>query len=748
MTTHFTRLSNAYAITLGSRLLPGAGAYGVGAVASVMPDESRARAWLNEVADQLATLDRGVADIVRVGDPWKFMRRAAGEGLAGIEGANPAAFPERFMFMVRVEEAGSSLPTVLASITNNGWDSCLTRTGAQDLDHAEVLHWKRFDILDDVTGQWGQRCPFREWQQGEPLYELRSEHLVVLLANVPLLDHWNSTEGSFAFFTSQEQATHYHKHHLSDGRNRMFSVAANAPDDPHAAMASLSPLPVHDLKARLEELSRIKPFAAWCVNPDGHRENSGYGRLLYGGEHPVGLTDGAAAPPRMAAVSGIWMVMPSNQFVVERSLAPWTGRDTIRWSGGQALQLLPLDRSFVLDPGLATIEIDKELTETDAEQAVAQHLDSVRLVDTWGELDAGLDDETRHLDQFHIVCWDAVTGESSDDPWRFPGFLAAAQHLAAYEREHDQNHRVEGASSCNYIGFSGSGDAQFESLRSSRFRLGLRRIVLRILRRNGYRPSDAADLVALCNGTLSTLHVEYAGFAKDLLWSTPLDQQEPLVAALGIPEEQWTTWHETAGVTVDPRGELFAKEQIGHANWALLLPKTQHFVATALVHMSEQGHAPQLDYAPISLEVVKALEVELAEVFAGLRNAFTKQIFEHDPKDRAEVSLVDFLTGKKAPTLGTMAFLLGKPKSGASALRVTLHDYVNQLPNGEFLSSNAFVKEGLQRVIHKYRNGGVHDSAIPEDTCRECIDILIGSIASPGYVPRVASLRQSYAGQH
>ncbi len=129
MTAYFDRLRDAYAITLGERLMPGAGVYGVGAIAPVMPDKVSAQAWLDEFAEDIASLDRGSADIIPVGDPWKFMRRAAGEGLAGIEGANGELFPDRYMFMVRVEEAGAMLPTVLASITDAGWDKCLTRSG-------------------------------------------------------------------------------------------------------------------------------------------------------------------------------------------------------------------------------------------------------------------------------------------------------------------------------------------------------------------------------------------------------------------------------------------------------------------------------------------------------------------------------------------------------------------------------------------------------------------------------------------
>jgi hypothetical protein len=740
MTDQFDKLRNAYAITLGERLMPGAGSYGVGAITVVMPDKQAARAWLDEFANDLASLDRGPADVVPVGDPWKFMRRAAGEGLAGIEGANAEAFPGRFMFMVRVEEAGATLPTVLASITEKGWDACLTRTGVANLDHAEVLHWQRFDILDQVTGSWGQLCPFRCWEQGEALYELGSDSIVVLLANVPLLGNWNSTEGAFAFFTSEEQATHYHHHHLGDGRNRMLFVGPGAPKDPHEAMASLRPTPVADLRARLEELSRISPLAAWCVNPDGHRENSAYGRLFYGEHHPVGLPDDGSEAPRMAAVSGIWKVMPGNTFEMDRSMPPWTGRDTIRWSGGQSLQLLPLDRSFVMDPGLDSIELEEHLTESEAEDVVAVHLDSISLEGAWQQLSAAVDQVANRLDQFHILCWDAVTGGGADFPWRFNGFSAALRHLAAYEREHDQHHRVEGAVSCGHIGFSGSGDAEFEELRSARFRLGLRRLALRVLRR-GYRPDDAADLVALCNGTLSTLHVDFAGYAKDLLWTSPPEQADEILEALEIAEHDRFAWARSADAFVDARGKRLVAARVGDAAWALLLPQVRHFLGTAMTHLEDQGHAPQLDYAPISIEVVKALEVELVALLDGFRRSHGAAIPGHDANDMTDRVLVEFFEGKK-PTLGNMPFLLKRPKGKASQLRLALHRYLASLPNGAFVTSASFVK-GLQKAIDTYRNRGAHDSPILEGICRECVDVLVGHPDAPGYIPRVVGWKSA-----
>jgi hypothetical protein len=733
MSDQFDKLRAAYSITVGNDLLPGAGGYGVGAVALVMPDEPSALAWIEENINDLTSLERGPAGIIEVGDPWRFMRRAAREGLAGIESPNKEAPPSGYMFMVRVEEAGTTLPTVLASITEDGWDKCLTRTGVKNLDHAEVFHWQRYDILDRVTGQWGKNCPFRNWEQGDKLYELRSDSLVVLIANVPLLGDWNSPKGAFAFFTSKEEATHYHHHHLGDGRNRMLLVSPGAPEDAHEAMASLQPRPLNDLNSRLEELSTISPIAAWCVNPDGHRENSAYGRIFGSNFSDDDLHRQA---PSMSAVSGIWNVQPNNYFKLIEPLAPWSTNDTIRWSGGQSLQLIPLDRTFILQQAIDGLIISDEPTDSDTEEMVTQFLESIGLEESWDHLFKTVDRVSERLEQFHIVCWDAVTGDGADHPWRFPSFLEALKHLAAYEREHDRHHRIEGAVSCGNIGFSGSGDAHFEDLRSSRFCLGLKRLALRTFQKS-YQPRDATDLVALCNGTLSTLHVNFAGYAKDLLWASPSEQEEGLLDDLGIDEGEWRQWSDSSSATIDPTGRKLIIDQIGEANWELLLPQVQHFLATALLHLNQQGSAPQMDYAPISLEIVKALEVELSDIFRSFRDTIPARGMVYNEDDHAECSLMFFLEGKKPPTLGPASHLFRESGTDASELRKAFHQFLTGLPNGEFLTSNKFVKRGLQRVIHKYRNGGVHDSPISEQVCRECVKILIGSPYQLGYIPQV-----------
>lgn len=736
----FEKLATSYVIAVGDQLLKWAGGYPIGAVASVLPDKETGLKFIDDYRADLKSEGLEDPHLLSVGDPFRLMRRAAGEGLAGIEGARIDIFPERFMFMVRVEEAGANLPTILTSITEEGWGPSLTRAGEADISHASLLHWQRFDILDQVTGVWGQQCPFRDWDHGDQFYELRTDKLVVLLANVPLLEDWNSTEGAFAFFTEEANAHHYLEHHLGDGRNRMLSVGPFDHNDARQMMASLRSEPVHDLRDRLAELQQIKPFAAWCINPDSSRENGGYGRLIYV-NHPAAVGETASGPlPRMIAVSGHWSVQPRNIFKLEQPFAPWTGKDTVRWSGGQALQLVPLDRSFAT--GAVPDDIDYEdLTDSDAEVIVAQKLHSENDMEAaWKRLASWCEDMDGHLHQFHLITWDAVTGDGADSPWRFPNVFEVLSFLATYERLHDRSHRSVGAVSCTHIGFAGSNDEDFESLRSQRFQLGLSRIGLRILQ-HGYIPKDADDLVALCNGMLRTLHVDVAGYPKDLIWASSSEQGDTMCEKLSIEEATYYHWAKSADVAIDPEGKKLVLERIGVGPWESLLPKTQHFLATALQHLKQQGHAPQLDYAGISLEVVKALEVELIRVFEGYREHMGPNFPAYDKEVHAQQSLVDYLNGGKAPTIGTISYLLRKPTVDDSELARSLYEYVMSLDNGEFLTSSKFAKKGLNRVIHKYRNSGVHDSPISWETCMECVEKVIGTLQKPGYLTLISSTK-------
>jgi hypothetical protein len=237
--------------------------------------------------------------------------------------------------------------------------------------------------------------------------------------------------------------------------------------------------------------------------------------------------------------------------------------------------------------------------------------------------------------------------------------------------------------------------------------------------------------------------VDYAGYANDLLWSTQSDDQAKLLKVFGISEERWEAWSNSAVLSVDQRGERLVLERMDANAWQHLEPKSRHFLSTALHHLAEQGSAPQLDYAPISIEIVKALEVELVAILTSFKATVGQTSLQPGEKDPAEQNLANYLTGKKPPSkppsLGNMPFLFRKNQSPASPLHIALHQYLKTLPNYGFLTDPTFVNTDLDRVVKTFRNGGAHDSPIPEGICRECVDMLIGSHNQIGLIQQVAA---------
>ncbi len=81
------------------------------------------------------------------------------------------------------------------------------------------------------------------------------------------------------------------------------------------------------------ELEQIWGIAAWCIIPSGHREDSGFGRFWKLGEDQSF---------QLRSVAGNWVIRRGNQFEKTDEPLAWAGNDTLFWSGGQSVQLLPL----------------------------------------------------------------------------------------------------------------------------------------------------------------------------------------------------------------------------------------------------------------------------------------------------------------------------------------------------------------------------------------------------------------------
>jgi hypothetical protein len=219
----YQALARSYGVFRGEQPLPGAGALRQAAVTPVFCDRGEAQS----LADELARSDPEqftVIHVVEVGDPLVFMRRVAGWGIGGLV-CQSAQDREQlgvlgFTFMTRVEEAGRELPTVLTAQIANGIGPSLTRLGPRELPHDALIHWVRYDIMDRLSASWGKASPFREWNPGDPFFEIRSPYSLVRIMEVELLGQWLSVDGAVPFFTSTTAAEECLHRELRTGRTR------------------------------------------------------------------------------------------------------------------------------------------------------------------------------------------------------------------------------------------------------------------------------------------------------------------------------------------------------------------------------------------------------------------------------------------------------------------------------------------------------------------------------------------------
>ena len=145
----------------------GAGLLSDGLIVPIFLDQVSAQAVLDGLAETSPELELSIAGL---GDPFKAMRKGAGEGAAGFQVSGETCDDHRkrlvaertagrvlFPFLVRISEAGSQWPTVLGSALLCDTGVYLTRRGAVQFGPHDLKQWKRWDVMDmgqcpDVPG--------------------------------------------------------------------------------------------------------------------------------------------------------------------------------------------------------------------------------------------------------------------------------------------------------------------------------------------------------------------------------------------------------------------------------------------------------------------------------------------------------------------------------------------------------------------------------------------------------------------
>ncbi len=717
----------------GEEFLPGFGAHRYGAITPAFIAENEAIALGQTLVDQgicTGYLAR------QIGPPWRFMQQAAAQGLCAIQlqGSSTSEL-QGYIFANRVEEAGHHLPTLLIDPRNLDEICAITPLGKKMVRYGDVVPWASYDLIDQRLGSLLAESPFSGFSAGQPFFEIRSESSIVTFADVNILGDYINTEGAIAFFSSRELAEQTLAR-LPSLRHGRFTGIDTVPEE------TLKVYQISDLAVRLNELQHEYWAIKYCINPHEHRSASAWGMFVK--PQPKNCAQDAVFDDIFErdvhwfrSVSGVWELASQNQLLRLDSAPNWLGCDTLYKKSGQEIQLLPLSRTTQEGITLPFDFTPDDVSTVELEEAIE------------GFIGQAAEDGPRELTEFAVPelkskfavkVWDTVDGEVPP-PWIFESPLHAIQYLCSFERSWDRKFRETGARGCIALGFSGTGDEASEAQKSERYAKGMLRIANKIACQ-GYIPADAEDLIGICNQVLRTIQLTYAGYVGDLWFASDGDVKAQLIEEFDLDEDTEAELEShLAGPDIDPQSAAALLARIGDDGFSVLSDKSRLFLATAITQIADYGYAPGFDYAPMSIEIVKALEVELQEIFQSFGSSLSGVQLKCDDQNYEENALIKSLEGKaKPPSLGAMGSLLKRARQdGGSDLVKALRAFLQSQSNEDYILSSKFTRLLNGKVLHKYRNAGAHDSAISYETCSECLEVLVGSAGKPGVIARIAS---------
>lgn len=264
----------------------------------------------------------------------------------------------------------------------------------------------------------------------------------------------------------------------------------------------------------------------------------------------------------------------------------------------------------------------------------------------------------------------------------------------------------------------------------------------------GYQPQDGLDLQAISNATLKSFRITICGSIADLLAShlsgnDPGNDEdfESLCVGLGTSSCLGRMIVDLLEKDVDPAARELLVARIGLPTFELMVPRTRQFLSTAFLQFEHFGRSTCVDYAPVSLQIVKALEFEIRALVAECVAMIDDGKFSSEP-NKYEQTLIDARSGhKERLSLGSLVHAIRKSRTIPGSPFEEFHAEVTKR-GADFLSQEKTTKFILGDVLNRFRNGGAHDSAISLPTCEECIQLLVGTADVPGLLPRLLAWRR------
>ena len=772
--------------------LLGAGMLADGLIVPLFPDALSAEEIIQSLSDDPRNME---LHVVNLGDPFKAMRKAAGEGAAGFQFSSGMFTDDQrevvltatqgrilFPFMTRLAEAGSQWPTVLGSALLCDEGFYLTRKGQEQFGPHDLMQWIRWDIFDRASAQLSEIQPFRSHEPNEPFWCLSHDeghikftdgtnwyapegNAIVLFARDSAVGPFMPPEGYYPVFTSEEAARGFLEGRMGGAFHIMSLAKSDIPNlVQHQGVMSYELGPegqlrafIHQIDNLVDHLSQVKtlfslpPYSSFVINPAGHREDTAWGIF----------SETESEDLKINSVGACWKLTPTHEYINLSRFDQFMGHDTF-FLGPMDFQFSDLGRSLgkfepivdeedlrLMSPIEAKEIIHDLISNTNEEynfwsahrglEDSCEDFDFNNVTDGEGQSDKTLDTHLKFMSMWVLNFWDTVDGEKLG-PFYYESPFELAKALCALEIE-DRTSRISGRSGHGSIGFDGSGNTDLEAARGDGLKKAIIEICLRMISRS-YRPSDSLDMAGASNRVLKSFRVSICGNTADILIShisTEARSTEQLLSELNINPAVYELLLTSVKAELDPQGEQLLLSRIGKKLHSSLLPRTKLFLSTALLQFENLGSSPCLDYAPVSVQIVKALEYELRELASHLVFGFLGNR-PVEPSREEDTFFYVLEDRRDKVSLGSITYAI---KSLKDPKTLILKYAAQRLAEAGLLSltERSTWHLILEDVLKKYRNGGAHDSAISYATCEACIRDLIGSNDRPGLIFRVASWR-------
>jgi hypothetical protein len=780
-------------VHLNGQYLLGAGMLTDGLIVPLFPDALSAEEIIQSLSDDPRRME---LRIVNLGDPFKAMRKAAGEGAAGFQFSSGMFTDDQrevvlsatqgrilFPFMTRLAEAGSQWPTVLGSALLCDEGCYLTRKGQEHFGPHDLMQWIRWDILDRASAQLSEIQPFRSHEPNEPFWCLShgEGHIrftdgtnwyepegtaIVLFARDSAVGPFMPPEGYYPVFTSEDAAKDFLEGRMGGAFHIMSLAKSTIPNlVQHQGVMSCELGPQGQLRASIRQvdnlvkhISQVKrifslpPYSSFVINPAGHREDTAWGIF----------PETESEDLKINSVGACWKLTTTHEYVNLSRFDQFMGHDTF-FLGPMDFQFSDLGRSLgkfepivdeedlrLMSPIEAKAIIHDQISNTNEEcdfwsshqglDDSCEDFDFNNVTDREGQSDKTLATHLKFMRMWALNFWDTVDGEKLG-PFYYESPFELAKALCSLEIE-DRASRISGRSGHGSIGFDGSGNKDLEAALGEGLKKAIVEICLRMISRS-YRPSDSLDMAGASNRVLKSFRVSICGNTADILIShisTEARSTEQLLSELNINPAVYELLLTSVKAELDPQGEQLLLKCIGKKLHSSILPRTKLFLSTALLQFENLGRSPCLDYAPVSVQIVKALEYELRELASHLVFGFLGD--RPDELSREEDTFFYVLEDRRDKvSLGSITYAI---KSLKTAKTPILKYAAQRLADAGLttLTDRSTWHLILEDVLKKYRNGGAHESAISYATCEDCIRDLIGSNDRLGLVFRVASWRQ------